>query len=292
MLLELAVGDAYGAGFEYADRHFVRRYNDLSDYVKHPRHRLKPGCYTDDTQMSLALAELIVSRAAWAPESIAEKFVEVFKRDPRKGYASGFYRFLRQVKNGKEFLDGIRPTSDKSGAAMRSAPLGVFPSIQEVSEKCRIQARLTHDTLDGTNAAVAAALLAHYFIYKLGPKAEVGAFLQEHVPGQWAEPWRGEVRSKGWMSVRAAVTAIRQSDCLSALLRNCVAFCGDVDTVAAIAMAAGAHSEETLQDLPTRLVKRLENGVYGRDYLLDLNRQLMGRFVGVRRPPLAQRKPI
>jgi ADP-ribosyl-[dinitrogen reductase] hydrolase len=38
MLLELAIGDAYGAGFEYVSPDFVERYNDLSSYVQHPRH--------------------------------------------------------------------------------------------------------------------------------------------------------------------------------------------------------------------------------------------------------------
>ncbi|QBD80454.1 ADP-ribosylglycohydrolase family protein [Ktedonosporobacter rubrisoli] len=51
MLLELAIGDAYGAGFEYVDPEMIRRQNNLSHYVKHPRHAIRPGCYTDDTQM-------------------------------------------------------------------------------------------------------------------------------------------------------------------------------------------------------------------------------------------------
>jgi ADP-ribosylglycohydrolase len=58
LLLELAIGDAYGAGFEFADAQTVREKNDLSRYVKHPRHRIQPGSYTDDTQMSLAIAEI------------------------------------------------------------------------------------------------------------------------------------------------------------------------------------------------------------------------------------------
>ena len=61
MLLELAIGDAYGAGFEDVDAEMIRQQNDLSGYVKHPRHHIQPGSYTDDTQMSLAIAEAIVS---------------------------------------------------------------------------------------------------------------------------------------------------------------------------------------------------------------------------------------
>jgi ADP-ribosyl-[dinitrogen reductase] hydrolase len=112
MLLELAVGDAYGVNFEYAPE--TARYNDLSGYVRHPRHRIIPGTYTDDTQMSLAIAEVIVSGADWTPPNLANAFVAAFRRDPREGYASGLYDFLRHVRDGAQFLAEIQAESDKS----------------------------------------------------------------------------------------------------------------------------------------------------------------------------------
>ena len=282
MLLELAVGDAYGAGFEDVDRDVIRTSNDLSRFVKHPRHRIAPGCYTDDTQMSIAIAEAIISGAPWTPQMLASKFVEVFTRDPREGYAQGFYQFLRQIRDGEQFLAQIRPTSDKSGAAMRAAPIGVFPAIQQVIERATLQAKLTHDTPDGVNAAIAAALMSHYFLYHLGPKRVLGAFLEQHMPGEWSAPWRGKVKSKGWMSVRAAITTLTEQDRMSALLQACIDFSGDVDTVAAIALAAGSCSAEITQDLPEHLIFQLEAGPYGREYLIELDKQLFSRFPPVR----------
>ncbi|MGZ3602297.1 MAG: ADP-ribosylglycohydrolase family protein [Ktedonobacterales bacterium] len=275
MLPELAIGDAYGAGFEYVDRDLVRKHNDLNRYVRHPRHRIRPGNYTDDTQMSIAIAEVIVSDAAWTPLSLASKFVEVFKRDPREGYAGRFYEFLHHVQTGEQFLAEIVPTSDKSGAAMRAAPVGVFPTVAEVIERTIIQAAITHNTPNGINAAVAAALMSHYFLYRLGPKRELGQFLEQHIPGEWSQPWQGKVKSKGWMSVRAAITAVMQHDTISALLTGCIAFTGDVDTVAAIALAAASCSTEVAQDLPDNLIYQLENGRYGRDYLQSLDARLL-----------------
>ncbi len=275
MLLELAVGDAYGAGFEYADT-LVSTSNDLSRYVQHPRHATLPGCYTDDTQMSIAVAEAIVSGKPWTPQLLADAFVRAFKRDSREGYAGGFQAFLQQVADGEQFLRDIRPDSDKSGAAMRAGPVGVFPTIAEVLEKGTVQARLTHDTPPGIAAANAAALMTHYFLYRLGPKAGLGDFLETHVPGYpWSEAWRGKVRSKGWMSVRAAVTALLRNERLSDLLQDCIAFTGDVDTVATIALASASCSEEYAQDLPAQLTEGLENGPYGRDYLITLDIALM-----------------
>ena len=194
MLLELAIGDAYGAGFEYASPDRVQCYNDLSRYVQHPRHQLKPGSYTDDTQMSLAIAQAIVAQEPWTPEVLATRFVETFKRDPREGYASRFYQFLLKIRDGREFLEAINWTSDKSGAAMRAAPMGVFPTVEKVIEAATIQAAITHNTPDGINAARAAALMSHYFIYQLGPKRELGKFLTAYVSGEWSKPWQGEVK--------------------------------------------------------------------------------------------------
>lgn len=280
MLVELAVGDAYGAGFEYADE-MIPEHNDLSRYIKHPRHRIAPERYTDDTQMSIAIAEVIISGATWTPINLAEKFVEVFKRDRREGYSMRFYHFLRKVKDGQQFLAEIKPDSEKSGASMRALPIGVFPTIEEVLEKCRIQAAITHNTPNGIRAAQATALMAHYFLYDLGSKADLGVFLEKFVAGNWSHPYQGQVKSKGWMSVQAAITAVMRNDSMSALLKDCIAFTGDVDTVATIALGAAAHSREIIQDLPDHLIETLENGKYGRDYLRDLDQKLI---TGVARP--------
>jgi ADP-ribosylglycohydrolase len=274
MLLELAIADAYGAGFEYADE-MVERYNDLSGYVQHPRHGIQPGCYTDDTQMSLAIAETIVAQKPWTPEILATQFVIAFKRDPREGYSSRSYDYLLNVQDGREFLEGINWTSDKSGAAMRAAPIGVFPTIEKVLETATIQAAITHNTPDGINAAKAAALMSHYFIYGLGDKKNLGQFLEGHIPGEWSKSWEGQVKTKGWMCVRAAITAVIRNNSLSELLRDCVAFTGDVDTVAAIALAAASCSQQYKKDLPQHLIAGLENSIYGRDYIIRLDKQLM-----------------
>lgn len=277
MLVELAVADAYGSNFEYADE--MIQYNDLSRYVRHPRHKnLKPNQYTDDSQMSIAIAELIVSGEEWTSLNIANRFVDCFKRDWRDGYARGFQKFLESINSGQEFLDKIKPYSDKSGAAMRACPIGVYKDINEVLEKAEIQAKLTHDTPDGIAAAQAAALMTHLCIYdKQGYSHTIfmGNTLNYHIPGyNWNTVWKGKVKSKGYMSVHAALTAIRRCDRLSDLLKMCVNFTGDTDTVATIALGAASCSSEYKNDLPQVLIDGLENGKYGRDYLEALDVKL------------------
>ncbi|QFZ22382.1 ADP-ribosylglycohydrolase family protein [Saccharothrix syringae] len=276
MLVELAVADAYGAGFEYADPAYVTRHNTLAGYVRNPVHpRLGPGRYTDDAQMTLALAELLVSGRPWTREAVAEAFVTAFHRDPRQGYARGFQAFLEGVRSGEEFLARIRPDSDKSGAAMRAAPLGLLPTPADVLHHTDVQARVTHDTPDGVAAARAAALAVHYCRFGLGPVAGVGAWIADRLGSPvWARPWSGPVGAKGVMSVRAALTALAAGGSQSAVLRACVAFTGDVDTVATVALAAASWSAEIDADLPPVLVEGLENGPYGRDHLAAVDAQL------------------
>jgi ADP-ribosylglycohydrolase len=61
---------------------------------------------------------------------------------------------------------------------------------------------------------------------------------------------------------------------MSDVLRASVAFTGDTDTVAAIALAAAAVSREFDKDLPEVLLRNLEDGEYGKAYLQNLDRRL------------------
>ena len=90
----------------------------------------------------------------------------------------------------------------------------------------------------------------------------------------WTIPWQGPVDALGVHSVRAALTALAAATTLSGLLHTCAGYTGDVDTVAAIALAAGACAVDLNHDLPTVLYQDLENGPYGRDHLTTPDQQL------------------
>lgn len=277
MLVELAIGDAYGTGFEFVADEMVRKKNDLSGYVEHPSNGVKPGCYADDTQMTVAIAEAVVSGEQWTREMLAQRFVTAFQRDPRNGYASGYRDFLHGVQDGAEFLAKARPLNECRGAALRAGPIGIYRSVPEVIRRAMVQAALTHNSADAIGSSVATALMTHYFLHRVGPKSGLASFITSHLPGSWMTPWKGKIGSKGTMSVRAAITAITDHGSLSAVLRTCIDFTGEVDTAAATALAAAACSEEIEQDLPEPLLAGLENGPYGRDFLITLNKRLLAR---------------
>lgn len=270
MLVELAIGDAYGAQFEFADPELVEQHNHLK-YVAVRDDAIALGSYTDDTQQTLAIAELLVEGVDWTPENIADKLVDVYHRDPRKGYSRRVKIALNAASNGAQFLKSIDPNSDTSGAAMRACPLGVIHDIPELVERVTIQAKVSHNTPLGIQAALASALATHYCIYQIGELSEVGKFVASQVPGDWDVPYSEFVGQKGWMSVRAALTALSQHDNLADILRACIAFTGDVDTVATIALGAAVNSPLVAKNLPDELYQNLEAGSFGLEYLQALD---------------------
>lgn len=284
MILEAAIGDAYGACFEWGvEGEEIAKHNDLHYKMIQPG-LIKPGCYTDDTQMMIALAEAVIEDDPFTPESLAERFVRVFRRDERRGYTSAFFQILINTDSGKELLTKIHGNSDKSGAAMRAAPIGLFPTVEEVWNKSKIQSSITHNSPGGIASGFASALMVHYFVYGVGPKDGIDKWLNEqllkYIPldipiGDWEG---GRVSTNGMYCVRAAKTAIKYNRTLSQILTQCVSYGGDTDTVACIALAAASVCGSIKNDLPQRLYDGLERGKYGKDFLIDLDLRLERKF--------------
>jgi ADP-ribosylglycohydrolase len=67
---------------------------------------------------------------------------------------------------------------------------------------------------------------------------------------------------------------------MSEILKKCISFSGDVDTVATIALASASWAKDVDQDLPSHLYEGLENGSYGRDYLIGLEAKLLASVGG------------
>ncbi len=285
-----ALGDAFGFCAEYAPEPWVREWlTRCQGYEKNPRpkHTGEPGHYSDDTQRLLGNIDVLVSGDPLTAVAFADSYVKRFKDDERPGYARGYFGLLQEVQSGSELIQRLGPAkSDKSGGAMGAVVCGIYPSIAEVIEVATLQARITHNTVDGVNAACAAALMGHYFIYDLGPKSGLGKFLEQHVQGEhcdWAQPWQGAIGEKGWESVHAAVTAIEQHDTLWGILRACVAFSGDVDTAAAIALGAASACQSVQDDLPEWLTTGLEQSKYGLQHLREQDRKLTARMKQLRK---------
>ena len=77
--------------------------------------------------------------------------------------------------------------------------------------------------------------------------------------------------------VQAAITAIKRNDNLADMLKDCVAFTGDVDTAAAIAMGISSMSEYHDKNLPEHLYYKLGAERMGY-HIAKLDEKLLSKF--------------
>lgn len=278
MLLKIAVSDAYGAGFEFAEKSIIDKEHDMKQYYRSRIDDLLPGQYTDDTQMTIAIMELMLSEKEWNEHNIAESFLNVFKRDSRKGYAKGFYGFLVDTNNAIDFNKNIINNSIRNGAAMRSVPLGVYPTIEEVKERTRIQARVTHDTFQGVISSQAVSLMSHYFIYNIGNKEGLKSFIEKELEYLFIDNKTDRTKCDGIDTVNAVLTVLKNNSTLSGIINDSVLLGGDTDSVASIAVGIASFSSEFEDDLPSFLFEYLENEKYGKDFLEKLDKTFFSKY--------------
>ena len=161
---------------------------------------------------------------------------------------------------------------------MRAAPCGLLATIDDVRNIAMWQASVTHATRDGMNAAAASALLVWACRHGID-QGFLPQFLNDTVPGyQWDIPWTGPVGAPGIHSVKAALDALSNNTNLHDILVHAVAFTGDVDTVAAIAIAAASMHPDIEQNLNPALLRNLEGGKYGWRFLQALDVKLAKTF--------------
>lgn len=276
MFLELAIADAYGAGMEYVDPAITKKFNNLKQMIKHPTHGLEKGQYTDDTQMTLGLVEYLISAMQLDRRELVTSWINVFQRDRRPAYSKRFQKFLEEHVDADSFLRDINSESNRSGGAMRVTPVGLVPDTNWVKRVADWQAGITHNTPLGREAAVAAALLVHYCEFDIGELKHAGRWITNEIRGEvnWDDNWTGKVGLEGWKATQAAVTAVKNGYSTSEILKTCVDFTGDVDTVATIAIAAASVSDQIRNDIPPILKAQLEvGGKFGREYLIALEKK-------------------
>lgn len=270
MLLEIAMADVYGAGFEFSDT----SENTVTKYIPHSSGLIEPGCYTDDTQMTMAIMEYMLENDNPEPEKIANYFLKCYKRDRRYGYAKGFQSFLDNVETGYEFIAKIKSDSTRNGAAMRSVPIGFYYNIDRLMNFAKIQARITHNTLVGIESSQAVALAANYFLYSRGPKKDFRDFVQWKLTLNWTYRHNTYVKCDAFETVNAAFTILEECDNYIDVLLKSVDLGGDTDSVASIAMGLASCSLSFNPRFPDFLFFDLENGQFGKDYIMNLDRKI------------------
>lgn len=161
-IVGLAVGDALGYVPEFMRRAEILEQfgpNGVTDFVagRHPA-----GYFTDDTQMSIAVANALLAAGKDGidplMEAMAREFVE-WAESPDNDRAPGntCMRGCANLARGVHWRSAGVAGSKGCGSAMRVAPIGMYyADLDQVAEVARASSILTH----GHDAAIAGAAAA------------------------------------------------------------------------------------------------------------------------------------
>jgi ADP-ribosylglycohydrolase len=155
----LSLGDAFCAQFfrgNVYERHFAARTAPPG-----------PWCYTDDTEMALAIVEVLGRHGAIDQQDLAKTFADRYVADIYRGYGPTAHGILQAIHEGTPWPDAsyvaFKGTGSMgNGAAMRVAPLGAYfaDDLGRAVREADLSAEVTHAHREGRAGAVAVAVLA------------------------------------------------------------------------------------------------------------------------------------
>ena len=222
--------------------------------------------YTDDSIMTVAVAEWLINDDTHSHDALEEIMVRYAKEypSPMGGYGGGFAQWLFRpeglwdYKTGKLAGKRVPYNSWGNGAAMRVSAVGwMFPTLEKTEEVAAISASITHDHPEGIKGAQATA--AAIFLARTGKsKREIKEYIEKRF-GYDLSVHSDEIRKVyGWEdscqgTVPPAIRAFLDSTDFESAVRIAVSFGGDSDTLACI---TGAIAEAYYQYIPDKIIRQ------------------------------------
>ena len=259
-LFGVAVGDALGGPVEFmGPEQIAAKYGRLDRMVGGGWLSLVPGEITDDTQMTLCVAEGIVEAPDAPVEAVGRRFIEWASAGPKDVGAACAHSIHNAQRiggaspNAEQWEEAAKATPrsqgrpvEGNGALMRNVYPGLFyPSaVQAVTVAQRI-AKMTHAGDRSTEACILYARMVHLLTASESNIQDTQApqeFLAERcraVPEYAAAATAPEViqgRLGGWVvdAMRIAVGSVATTDSFREAVVTAVNLGGDADTNAAI----------------------------------------------------------
>lgn len=156
----LSLGDAFG------ERFFGEQEGVLARIAAR---ELPPGpwFWTDDTEMALAIVEVLDARCGIERDLLARAFARRYQKDPARGYGGGAHQLLTEIAAGRRWEHAARALFDGAGSfgnggAMRAGPIGAYfaDDLDAVVMHARWSAEVTHAHHEGQAGAIAVAVAA------------------------------------------------------------------------------------------------------------------------------------
>ncbi len=158
----LSVGDGFGQRFFFP---WIAEQTVNRTLPEGPWH------YTDDTEMAIAIVQVLESEDHIDQDLLARKFAKRYAADPGRGYGAGAHELLKRICAGDDWRTASRELFNGSGSfgnggAMRVPPLGVWfaDDIEKLKEQARLSAEVTHSHIEGQEGTVAVALAAAWAV--------------------------------------------------------------------------------------------------------------------------------
>lgn len=167
VLLGTAVGDALGVPFETKLVNYEPLVKwDGKEFLGSEHHKLKPGQYSDDTQMSLMVAESLIANRGFNPDDLAARYVDWIVSGAARGYGKTTLMAVQNLQSGKHWSESGIAGSYGNGTAMRAAPFGVYfrNDLKSLVNIVKIDSAITHASEDAEAGALAIALTAAYAV--------------------------------------------------------------------------------------------------------------------------------
>ncbi|CAM4055548.1 crystallin J1 [Corallococcus exiguus] len=156
----VSVGDAFG-------ERFFGPHELVQPWVEQRLLPRAPWGYTDDTEMTLSVVQVLEDHGHIDPDALALLFAKRYRRDKNRGYGGTAHDILWKLGLGlpwrevsSEVFEG--QGSMGNGAAMRVAPLGAYfaGDMSRVVAEARASAEVTHMHPEGQAGAIAIAVAA------------------------------------------------------------------------------------------------------------------------------------
>lgn len=167
VLLGTAISDALGMPFETK----LPNNPDLlawdgKTFLPSEHHGLVAGQWTDDTQMSLMVAESLISQNGFDPADLSQRYVEWITSGRARGYGKTTLLAVHNLMEGKHWSESGVAGSYGNGTAMRAAPFGVYfrNDYARVIEYATVDAEITHASDEAIAGSIAIALATAYAI--------------------------------------------------------------------------------------------------------------------------------
>lgn len=247
MMIGAIIGDTVGSVYEFNNN----RSKDIELITKYSRP-------TDDTMMTLAVAEICQKRLYDNKDAIIDTFKKWGRTYPNSGYGGRFRKWL--------FTD-VREAygSYGNGSAMRISPVGWYGrNEEEVKHIARKVTEVTHNHEEGLKGAEVVAMCIYYA--RIGKSKE---FIKEYVEGYYNLDFDYEDLKENYCfnetcqeSVPQAIYCFLISDNFEDCLRTTISIGGDCDTTAAISCAiAEAYYKNFNNFLVKEVLSRLPNAI-------------------------------